>query len=143
MLNSVWTSASGVKLTTTFHEHSQSNSLQHFRFCCFGLSLFFYFICVLITTSALFVPSGGCKKSIRTINQGCYISDLSLKIIQHSIIVVVFVVSSVYLLFRPFSNWVVRVFLLDYCMITLRICCLYMLPGILGPPNKKKDRSIE
>jgi hypothetical protein len=49
----------------------------------------------------------------------------SLKIVQHDIIVVytcyvVFSVSSIW----PFSTRVVPVFLLEYCIITLRICCL-------------------
>jgi hypothetical protein len=49
----------------------------------------------------------------------------SLKIVQHDIFVVytcylVFLVSSIW----PISTWVVPVFLLEYCLITLRICCL-------------------
>jgi hypothetical protein len=49
----------------------------------------------------------------------------SLKIVQHDIFVeytclMVFLVSCT----LPFSIWVVPVFLLEYCIITLRICCL-------------------
>ena len=44
-------------------------SLQDLQIC-FGLS-----IGVPFPVSALFVPCGDCKMSLRTINQGCYISD--------------------------------------------------------------------
>jgi hypothetical protein len=51
----------------------------------------------------------------------------SLKIVQHDIIVVytyymVFLVSCIW----PFSTWWVPVFLLEYCIITLRIYCLLL-----------------
>jgi hypothetical protein len=50
-----------------------------------------------------------------------------LKIVQHDIVVVytyyvVLFVSSIW----PLLTWVVPVFLLEYCIITLRICCLLL-----------------
>jgi hypothetical protein len=74
-----------------------------------------------MVTWVYFVPCGSCLKSPRTFNQRCF---RSLKIVQHDIIVVytcyvVFLVS-----FWSFSSWVVPVFLLEYCIITLKICCL-------------------
>jgi hypothetical protein len=97
-------------------------SLQHFQFCCVGLpfrdSVFLYFI----VTSVLFVPCGGCKRYTRTFNQWCYIFDpwRSFSTTLLLCIHVVLLVSSIW----PISTWVVPVFPLEYCIITLRICCL-------------------
>jgi hypothetical protein len=96
------------------------------RYCMsyFGryLEILFYPYC--IATTVLFVRCGGCKKSPRTYNQRCYISDpwrsssTTLLLWVHDFGVLSF-------LYLNFSALVVPVFHLENCIITLRICCFF------------------
>jgi hypothetical protein len=59
------------------------------------LSLGILFSLYFIATSALCVPCGGCKKSPRTFNQGCYISD-PLRSFSTTLLLCLWYFSSIY-----------------------------------------------
>ena len=79
-------------------------------------------LCLTENSSALFVLCGGCIEPPPNF-QSRMLFFRSLKIVQHTkfVVFVVFVVFSVYSMFRSFRNWVVPVYLFEYCMITLKI----------------------
>jgi hypothetical protein len=77
-------------------------SLQDFQFCCAGLSVGILISLYSIATLALFVPCGGCNKSPRAFNEGCYISDPK-RLFSTKILLCLLYVTSFYL--AIFVRW--------------------------------------